>query len=109
MGAVSAVDSTNVSISEYSNLDDDVDTLSVQNKLEISNEYSISETNIVNSHDDNNGTLRASFASAGASDNLSSYSGGEDNILSVSNDDAVVSANSSGSNVANTTKVPTIL
>ena len=109
MGAVSAVDSTNVSISEYSNLDDDVDTLSVQNKLEISNEYSISETNIVNSHDDNNGTLRASFASAGASDNLSSYSGGEDNILSVSNDDAVVSANSSGSNVANTTKVPTML
>ena len=87
LSAVSAVDTTNVSIKEYSNLDDNDDTLSVQNKLEISNEDSISETNIVNSHDDNlgnshydailsnsinsdyennNGTLKASFENIGA-------------------------------------------
>ena len=53
LSAVSAVDNTNVSITEYSNLDDDVNASSIQNKLEISNEDSISETNIVNSHDDN--------------------------------------------------------
>ena len=56
LGAVSAADSVNVSNTEDSNLNDDnVDTLSVQNKLEISNEDSISQTNIVNSHDDNRG------------------------------------------------------
>ena len=55
LSAVSAVDNTNVSITEYSNLDDDVNASSIQNKLEISNEDSISETNIVNSHDDNLG------------------------------------------------------
>ena len=53
LGAVSAVDSNNVSIKEDSNLDDSVSTLSSQNKLEISNEVSISETNIVNSQNDN--------------------------------------------------------
>lgn len=54
LGAVSAVDLTNVSNSEDSNLEDSVDSLST-NKLEISSEDSISETNIINSHDDNLG------------------------------------------------------
>ena len=53
MSAVGATDLNDVSISEDSNLDDDVLTLSNQDKLEISSEDSISETNIVNSHDDN--------------------------------------------------------
>ena len=52
LGAVSAVDLTNVSNSEDSNLEDSVDSLST-NKLEISSEDSISETNIINSYDDN--------------------------------------------------------
>ncbi|WP_297826335.1 transglutaminase domain-containing protein [uncultured Methanobrevibacter sp.] len=50
LGAVSAIDSTDVSNYEDSNLDDDALALSTQDKLEISNEDSISETN---SHDDN--------------------------------------------------------
>jgi hypothetical protein len=53
LGAVSAIDSTDVSTYEDSNLDDSADALSTQDKLEISNEDSISETNLVNSHDDN--------------------------------------------------------
>ena len=53
IGGVCAVDSDNVSIKEDSNLDDSVSVLSSQNKLEISNEVSISETNIVNSQNDN--------------------------------------------------------
>ena len=53
VGAVSATDSINVSNSEDSNLIEDNDhSLSAKNKLEISSEDSISETNIVNSHDD---------------------------------------------------------
>ena len=108
-GAVSAVDTTNVSIQEYSNLDDDVDALSVQNKLEISNEDSISETNIVNSHDDNlenypsaialsssiadyednNGTYGASLESIGADDKLSLSS---NELIAISDNDTVVRA-----------------
>ena len=54
MGAVSATDSLNVQDREDSNLvDDGEDLLSTNNKLEISSEDSISQTNIVNSHDDN--------------------------------------------------------
>ena len=57
VGAVSATESINVSDTEDSNylIGDDVDSSSANNKLEISNEVSISETNIVNSHDDNLG------------------------------------------------------
>ena len=53
LGAVSATDLSNVSCTEDSNLEDDENSLSAQNKLEISSEDSISETNLVNSHDDN--------------------------------------------------------
>ena len=53
LGAVCAVDISDASNTEDSNLtNDDVNALS-QEKLEVSNEDSISETNLVNSHDDN--------------------------------------------------------
>ena len=53
LGATCAAEITNASITEDSNLTtDSVNSLS-QEKLEVSNEVSISETNIVNSHDDN--------------------------------------------------------
>ena len=117
-GAVSAVDTTNVSIQEYSNLDDDVDALSVQNKLEISNEDSISETNIVNSHDDNledypsnailsssinsdygdNGTLKASFETIGT-ENTSYLSSSNNGVISISKDNNLVSVSSDNSDV----------
>ena len=65
-------DNTNVSITEYSNLDDDDNTLSVQNKLEISNEVSISEANIVNSQNDNLGDYSSNdvLSSSKLDDNL---------------------------------------
>ena len=53
IGAVSATDYINVSNTEDSNLiGDNDDSLSANDKLEISNEVSVSQTNIVNSHDD---------------------------------------------------------
>ena len=57
IGAVSAADASDVVNTEDSNLmgDNDV-SLSAENKLGISSEYSISETNIVYSHDDNLGS-----------------------------------------------------
>ena len=127
LSAVSAVDNTNVSITEYSNLDDDVNASSIQNKLEISNEDSISETNIVNSHDDNlenypsdtvlsssiisdyednNGTHDSSFVSI--ADEKLSLSSNE--IIALSDIDDVVSVSSHNSNVlGNSSKVATKL
>ncbi|MBE6499912.1 MAG: hypothetical protein E7Z80_05140 [Methanobrevibacter thaueri] len=56
MGAVSAIDSLNVQNTEDSNLmEDNEGSLSENNKLEISSEVSVSQTNIVNSHDDDLG------------------------------------------------------
>ena len=53
LGAVCAVDMSDASNTEDSNLtNDNVNALSKE-KLEVSNEDSISETNLVNSHDDN--------------------------------------------------------
>ena len=127
LSAVSAVDNTNVSITEYSNLDDDVNASSIQNKLEISNEDSISETNIVNSHDDNlenypsdtvlsssiisdyednNGTHGSSFVSI--ADEKLSLSSNE--IIASSDIDDVVSVSSHNSDVlGNSSKVATKL
>ena len=127
LSAVSAVDNTNVSITEYSNLDDDVNASSIQNKLEISNEDSISETNIVNSHDDNlenypsdtvlsssiisdyednNGTYDSSLVSI--ADEKLSLSSNE--IIAVSDIDDVVSVSSHNSDVlGNSSKVATKL
>ena len=54
LGAVSAADNLNVSYTEDSNLiGDNDDSLSTMDKLEVSSADSISEKNIVNSHDDN--------------------------------------------------------
>ena len=56
MSMVNAVETNNDSNIENSNLmEDNVNILSTNNELEVSNEYSISKTNIVNSHDDNFG------------------------------------------------------
>ncbi len=97
VGAVSAAELNNASNTEDSNLmTDDVNTLSVENNLEVSNEDSISETNIVNSHDDDlnnysdsntlgnyedNGNVQAS--------NMESDNNTDGNVLSVSNDSTV--------------------
>ena len=72
MGAVSAQDLDNVSIKEDSNLDDNAYSLSSQNKLEISNEVSISEANIVNSQNDNLGDYSSNdvLSSSKLDDNL---------------------------------------
>lgn len=112
LGAVSAVDSGNVSNTEDSNLvSDNVSTLSNQSKLEVSNEDSISETNIVNSHDDNledypDDVALTSYEYSSYEDNdgqvLSSDIDDEvsdktiisgDEILSVSDDTEILSAN----------------
>ena len=99
VGAVNATELNNVSNTEDSNLaTDNVDALSVENKLEVSNEDSISETNIVNSHDDDlnnyldNGALKSTYedsygqvqTSSNENDNETS---GNDDVLSVSSDD----------------------
>ena len=74
LGAVSAVDSDNVSIKEDSNLDDSVSTLSSQ--LEISNEVSISETNSQNDNLVNSSSL------------LSTINPEEDGVLKASDNEA---------------------
>ena len=99
IGAVSAADSINVMDTEDSNfMQDNAYSLSADNKLEISSEDSISETNIVNSHDDNLGNYPTDEA-------LNSYdSCYEDNCEQQStSNDAVVPGNdiagSAGSSV----------
>ena len=99
VGVVGAVDTTNVSITEDSNLDDNVDTLSAQNKLEISNGDSISETNIVNSHDDN---LENSPDTVLSSSITSDYENDSRNVepsLAAFDDDVVVASSSNNSAV----------
>lgn len=97
LGAVNAVELNNASNSEDSNLmTDNVNSLSVENKLEVSNGDSISETNLVNSHDDdlnnysdggNLGNYESNYGNVQDSnyemDNIKS----NNNVLSVSNDD----------------------
>lgn len=53
IGVVNAVELNDVSQEGSNLITDDANALSLENKLEISSEDSISETNIVNSHDDN--------------------------------------------------------
>ena len=101
LGAVSATDSINVSDTEDSNLEDDDTSLSTQNKLEISSEDSISETNIVNSHDDNLGNYPSEYT-VNSSD---SYYGDNNQAKSTSQegagiiDNAVSSSGSSANDV----------
>ena len=98
VGAVSAAELNNVSNTEDSNLaTDNVDTLSVENKLEVSSEDSISQTNIVNSHDDdlNNyldddalkSTYGDNYGKAQTSNNVTVDETSNNDVLSVSNDD----------------------
>lgn len=110
------MDTTNVSVKEYSNLDDGVDTVSSQNKLEISNEVSISETNIVNSHDDNlNGIPSVVALSSTNNSNYEDNEGklqasiavvddGSADVLAISNENNVVSVSSDSSNVLSASK-----
>lgn len=97
-GTVCAVDVGYASNTEDSNLTtDNVNALS-QEKLEISNEVSISETNIVNSHDDNlndypgGAVLKSSYESYyedNGEQKLALANEGS-NVVSVSNDDSVL-------------------
>ena len=100
VGAVNAAESINVSNTEDSNLiGDDDQSLSANNKLEISNEGSISETNIVNSHDDNLGNYPDEDA-------LSADSYYEDNKLKSTSDDVeVVGENTLGSSASSSDSV----
>ena len=101
MGTVSAAESINVSQTEDSNLMvGNDDSLSAENKLEISSEDSISETNIVNSHDDNLGdysndeVLNTSYGNNQLScDNHEAV--GENTLGSASSSNSVVADSSS--------------
>ena len=101
VGAVSATESIDVLDTEDSNIiSDDVDMSSADNKLEISNEDSISQTNIVNSHDDNLGNC----PDVGVLNLSSDY---EDNYQEqlTSNDVEAVGENSLGSTSSSTDSV----
>jgi len=129
LGTVSATESINVSDTEDSNLiSDGADALSTQNKLEISSEDSISETNIVNSHDDNLGSYPddevlnssadsyyednqnlTSNADVVDQDNLTTSSSSIDSVVSVSSsDDMVGAASSSKSSAPVSTKLTVV-
>jgi hypothetical protein len=105
-GAVSATDISNASNKEDSNLtNDNVNALS-QEKLEVSNEDSISQTNMVNSHDDNlndylNEDVLASSYGSYYGDNTDQKLGiaNSSNIMSISNEDVL------NRDVGNTAKV----
>ncbi len=97
IGAVSATDVGNVSSTEDSNLISDY--VSDQSKLEISSEDSISQTNIVNSHDDNlsDYPLESTDAS-NYEDNdgeINTSTADDSNVLSATGDDDVLSAKTS--------------
>ena len=135
LGAVSATDSLNVSNTEDSNLIEDnvVDSLSTQDKLEVSNEDSISETNIVISHDDDLGDYSYSddVLNSSVSDDednlndqltsndvvqddnnaLSSAGSSDDSVIAVSSSDNDVVADSSTNSgvVSASTKTSTVL
>ena len=106
MGVVNATESINVYNTEDSNLvEDDVNSLSQINKLEISNEVSISQTSIVNSHNDNLGDYSGDDVldnSAESNNNQQKLTSDEDNAdgenalgSSSSSVDSVVAASSS--------------
>lgn len=99
LGAVCAVDISNASNTEDSNLtNDNVNALS-QEKLEVSNEDSISETNLVNSHDDNlddypeEDLLQSSSSYYGDNgDQILALANNCSDVVSVSSDDSVVAS-----------------
>ncbi|WP_405293207.1 transglutaminase domain-containing protein [Methanobrevibacter sp.] len=110
VGAVSATDSINVSNAEDSNLMyDNVDALSTQNKLEISNEVSISQTNIVYSHDDNLGSSDVSLNDSDIETEgeyaLGSTSSGDSVLTEDASNDIVSADSSSIKSVSQSTKL----
>lgn len=116
LGAVSATELVNVSNTEDSNLVSGNDSsLSVENKLEISSEDSISETNIVNSHDDDlnncpsNDVLKTSYEDDGGKVQASNVD--NDSTVLAASENNVVSVSSSNDKLAanTTTKVSTSL
>ncbi len=111
MGAVSAQDLDNVSIKEDSNLDDNAYSLSSQNKLEISNEVSISEANIVNSQNDNLGDYSSNdvLSSSKLDDNLQASSLEAKNNTSNNDENALESSENNILSAKGTLKVPVIL
>ncbi len=101
MGAVSAGDINDVSTKEDSNLiNGNVNSLSTNDKLEVSSEDSISETNIVNSHDDNLGSCPIETLNS----TVSNY---EDNVeqkltsneVDVTNNDGNLASSSSSNDI----------
>ncbi|MBQ2652237.1 MAG: hypothetical protein IJF83_01650 [Methanobrevibacter sp.] len=114
MGSVCAVDVNGASNTEDSNLTtDNVNSLSSE-KLEVSSDDSISETNLVNSHDDNLNDYPEDSLLASESyyeDNTEPKLGlvNEDSeIIAVSNDDSIVNVNAND-NVLAAGKVSTSL
>ena len=106
IGAVNAVDVDNVSNTEDSNLISDC--VSDQSKLEISNEDSISQTNIVNSHDDNlsgypdNALESIDSSNYEDNDGEISPSTADSNALSSTNDDVLSAKTSTNLTAYNT-------
>ena len=111
MGAVSASESINVQHTEDSNLmEGNDDSLSTINKLEVSNEDSISQTNIVYSHEDDLGnypvednnlsTCEDNREIQSASNDFEADEGNNTLSLSGSSTDSVVAASSSNDSVS---------
>ena len=115
LGTVCAVDISDASSTEDSNLtNDNVNALS-QEKLEVSNEDSISETNLVNSHDDNlndypkEGLLQSSssYYEDNGDQKLAIANNGSD-VVSSSDDESVLTSKVN-SDVLKASKVSTSL
>ena len=112
------MDPNNVSNIEDSNLIGDNDeSLSCQNKLESSNEVSISQTNVVNSHNDNlkdysnnDNLLTSDNLGAVGENNLSHTSSSANSVISECSTDNFLSADSSfKSNIITATPASTLL
>ena len=103
LGSVCAVDISDASNTEDSNLtNDNVDTLSPE-KLEVSSDDSISETNIVNSHDDNlndypeDSVLTSEFYYEDNTEQKLGLVSENSEIIAISNDDVLTESKVSSS------------
>ena len=103
------MDSLNVVNKEDSNFMGDNDySLSAENKLEISSEYSISETNIVNSHDDNLGSYPDDeVLNISADSDVSDEDSFVDNNEIIASNDKVVDEEVISSSISSTDRVST--
>jgi hypothetical protein len=116
MGSACAVEVSDVSNTEDSNLTNDNAIALSQEKLEVSSGNSISETNMVNSHDDNlndypeDSILKASDESYYEDNNEQKLGLAKDGInetVSVSNDDSILNKYLEDSAVSDTDKIKT--